>query len=296
MDKYTIPHLEYNLTHACNLKCANCDHLAPYFSIKMDKEYINYDNFKSQLEILNKHAKINSFLFLGGEPILNRDILKYLKTVKDLGIAQESILITNGFLLPKMDEQAYRYLDRISVSIYQSKPLPSSLLKDVEKLCDKFNVQLEFSRLHHYFGYNVIGKEIENEWLVKQIFLTCSLAWKQHCHTLFGNKISRCSRLPFMNLKLQEAGCISSNFIDQDCLEIVDDQNFSYQLKQYLESQKPLQSCKFCLGSVGKRMIHKQLTKKEIESNSWAQINQKGLINWFTLYRRILKLKLLKRI
>lgn len=87
MSKCEIPALEFNVTHVCNLKCGNCDHLSPYFSVKNDKEFVNYENFCNQITILNKHARVGSFLFLGGEPLLNKDIVKYLKAVKDSGIA-----------------------------------------------------------------------------------------------------------------------------------------------------------------------------------------------------------------
>lgn len=195
-----------------------------------------------------------------------------------------------------MPEEAYKYLDKISVSTYPSKPLGVDLLNEVKKMCRKHDVSIECCRPHHHFGYNVIGKEIKDSKLVHKIFMTCSLAWKQHCHTLFDNKISRCSRLPFMNLKLADAGCVKTHFIEEDCLKIVDKDDFSEKLKQYLEAETPLLSCNFCLGSVGKRIKHKQLTQKEIVDSSWAKLDHKGLIDWITLYRKVFKRTFLKRV
>ena len=295
MSKYDISSIEFNLSHACNLKCANCDHLSPYFSAKNNNKFVDYEKFLRQVTVLTKHARVNSFSFLGGEPLLKKDIVKYLKAVKDTGICKKLVLVTNGFLLPKMHEEAYKYLDQISVSTYPSPVLDRESLKVVEKTCRKHNVNIEYHR-HDYFCYNVVSKEIQNSNLVHKIFMTCSLAWKQHCHTLFDNKISRCSRLPFMNLKLLEKGCIESDFIESDCLEIIDSSGFAKRLREYLESDTPLQSCRYCLGSVGKSVKHKQLTPKEVADEIWTEVIHNGSINWIKLYRKLIKRKLLERI
>jgi organic radical activating enzyme len=296
MRKYKLPAVEFNLSHACNLKCKHCDHLSPYFSLKEEQQsdVISLEKFAASFGVLAKHAEIPSLSFLGGEPLLNRQLVDYLKVTRKLSPDTKIALITNGFLLPKMAKEAYAYLDEISVSIYPSQAVDRSRLTGVEADCATHGVNLEF-HTHRHFTHNVVSEKIPDENLVRNIFLTCSLAWKQHCHTLFDGWITRCSRLPFMDLKLLHTGRIAAGFMERDALKITDEDDFPEKLKAYMESDQPLAACEYCLGTVGKPFKHAQLSKDEIQRESWSEVGYKGNINWIKLYRRMVKRKLLGR-
>ncbi len=194
-----------------------------------------------------------------------------------------------------MKYPGYPYLDEISVSIYPSQPLDKSKLSGVQARCDANGVALVFNH-HAHFTHNVLSEKIEDEKLVHNIFLTCSLAWKQHCHTLFDGWITRCSRLPFMDIKLRETGKIASSLMERDALRISDGEDFPERLRAYMESETALEACKYCVGTVGKRFQHAQLSKEEIAGESWTEVGAAGNIDRIKLYRRLAKRKLIGRI
>ncbi len=156
-------------------------------------------------------------------------------------------------------------------------------------------MELKLNKYTH-FVHNVLSEKITDPKLVRKVFLTCSLAWKMHCHTLFDGWITRCSRLPFLDLRLNHTGLINNSLLKQDGLRITDTEDFPERLRRYMETDEPLTSCQYCIGSVGKRFVHAQLSKEEIQRESWREVPLAGNIDWFKLYRRLIKRKLLGRI
>lgn len=90
IEKFIMKSLEYNLAYNCNLKCYCCDHLSPYFNNPEDINHKNIDieDFRRDIHTLKDTIFIESFLFLGGEPLLNKNILEFIKIVKESNIAK----------------------------------------------------------------------------------------------------------------------------------------------------------------------------------------------------------------
>ena len=99
------------LTRRCNSKCKFC----PYsrYDTSKDKELTTEQIFK----ILDQFHEIGigAFSFLGGEPLLRKDIEDIGKYLKEKGIISQ--LSTNGTLLKKRAEQLTSSLDCIMVSL-----------------------------------------------------------------------------------------------------------------------------------------------------------------------------------
>ncbi|MEK7142426.1 MAG: hypothetical protein AAB818_02475, partial [Patescibacteria group bacterium] len=53
---------------------------------------------------------------------------------------------------------------------------------------------------------------------------------------------------------------------NNDYLKIEDSDCFRIALFNYLNSTKPLDGCRFCLGTSGKEFSHRQMTKDELEN------------------------------
>jgi radical SAM protein with 4Fe4S-binding SPASM domain len=84
----------WNITHACNLKCAHCYENAG----KKDANELSKQEINKGLEILSK-AGVTSVAFSGGEPTSNPHITHYIKLANELGMYPA--LATNGYLLSK---------------------------------------------------------------------------------------------------------------------------------------------------------------------------------------------------
>jgi organic radical activating enzyme len=84
-----------HIADSCNLKCEQCDHFSNYLFTKTH----SYDTVKLWCEPWANRVIPQSFHILGGEPLMNRDIISILYLLKDLWFSSEIILWSNGLLL-----------------------------------------------------------------------------------------------------------------------------------------------------------------------------------------------------
>lgn len=144
MKKFTSIRLE--ITSKCNLRCAYCHNL----------NYLNSNDDMTTEEILKlvsnlkKSNNINKVLLTGGEPLLNKDILKIIEYISNLGIKVD--MVTNATLLN--DELIYKLgeagLKRIRLSIddinsvntNRSNINSQSIIKKIKKIVEYGKIQV----------------------------------------------------------------------------------------------------------------------------------------------------------
>ncbi|MEA3430464.1 MAG: radical SAM protein [Nanoarchaeota archaeon] len=132
--KLLLSHASFQLTSDCNLNCKYCyQHEKSGKSMSFD-EFTNA--FSKLLGFLNKNVE---FVFTGGEPLLNFDLLKEavnsIKTVKELN--PQFKILTNGLLL---NSEIISFLKEneflVAISIDGDK-------SNVFRICDELKLQLE---------------------------------------------------------------------------------------------------------------------------------------------------------
>ncbi|HET9306179.1 MAG TPA: radical SAM protein [Candidatus Sulfotelmatobacter sp.] len=293
--KCQVHKLEYNVAHHCNLKCDHCDHLSPFFGPKDDafNTSISLEAFDQQLAVLSRHVHSEEFLILGGEPLLHKNCLGFFKSVKASGITDKAVLVTNGFLLDKQGDELFEVLDKITISFYPSLPLKQEAIDKARQRCQEHSVELE---IHDQpkFSMSIIGIKNEDDRLVDGIFNTCTVAWTQRCYALHDGYVYRCSRAPFIAYKLLKQGLVASDFSKEDGLKLEDTDDFGKKAEEYFNRTTPLKSCSYCLGSVGKRVQHRQLSKTEIKDEVWARHSISDSIDRVKAFRRIAMWRWLK--
>jgi hypothetical protein len=286
--KCFVHKLEYNVTHHCNLKCDHCDHLSPFFGPK-DTEFnnsISLENFEKQIGILARHVHSEEFLILGGEPLLHKNCLDFLKLVKVSQIADKTVLVTNGFLLPNQPDELFEIVDKITISFYPSLPLKPEMIEKAREKCREHSVELEIFD-QPKFSMSIVGVKNEDARLVEGIFNTCTVAWTQRCYALHDGYVYRCSRAPFIAYKLSKVGAVAKDFSKEDGLKLDDADDFGARAEEYFNRTTPLKSCSYCVGSVGKRVQHRQLGKEEIRDEVWARHSIGESIDRVKAFRRI---------
>ena len=295
MQKCLVHKLEYNVAYHCNLRCDHCDHLSPFFSPKDDEfnASISLETFEKQIAILSRHIHGEEFLILGGEPLLHKNCVDFLRLVKQSGIADKTVLVTNGFLLPVQKDELYKMVDKITISFYPSLPLKKEVIDEARVRCEKHSVELE---IHDQpkFSMSIVGIKNEDQRLVEGIFNTCTVAWTQRCYALHEGYVYRCSRAPFIAYKLKKQGVVPNDFSKEDGLKLEDGPDFAQKADEYFNRTTPLKSCSYCLGSVGKRVQHRQLSKDEIKDEVWARHSISDSIDRVKAFRRIAMWRWLK--
>lgn len=146
----TLPHLETDLTQACQLSCASCNHLVvPYRSLKGGPPATTPKQVESDLRHFTRVAHTQRWGALGGEPLLHHQIVDILHVVQDSGVADKMEVWSNGLLLPKMRPEFWRAFDILVVSVYPGKHTDQSL-DWIRKKCEDERVELVLKDERHH--------------------------------------------------------------------------------------------------------------------------------------------------
>lgn len=112
---HRIPYIEYHVADHCNLNCKGCLHFAPL--VKQDKFPI-FDNVKRDLTKLKSIIPyIDTIRILGGEPLLNPELIHYLKMTRQIYPLAEINIVTNGILLQNENDTLMSALKKYSIGV-----------------------------------------------------------------------------------------------------------------------------------------------------------------------------------
>lgn len=98
----------YYVTYRCNAKCSFCD------IWQKPSPYVTYSNVKNNLEDLRRLG-VKVIDFTGGEPLLHRQIDRFLSLAKSLGFI--TTITTNGLLFPKKARALAGKVDMLHFSL-----------------------------------------------------------------------------------------------------------------------------------------------------------------------------------
>lgn len=135
---------EFALAAHCNLNCAGCSHFSPVAG----EEFPDFEESRKSFAHLGAlfGGECEYIHLLGGEPLLNPRCGDYLRLARHCFPRGRIYLVTNGLLLPKMEDRFYETCreERIIIAVTR---YPITLDYDaIWKRCDAFGVQ------HEIFG------------------------------------------------------------------------------------------------------------------------------------------------
>lgn len=243
-----IPHLETDITQACQLSCVGCNHSVPLW-----REHGIWSAEPQQVQKDLGH--LSTFLHaekwgaLGGEPLLNKKLVDILHIARDSSIANTLEVWTNGLLLQRQSPDFWRAFDCLVVSIYPGK-LSVVDLEWIEKKCKDEGV--EYSPRDERLNPNFMTmlEPVPTDYhATKEKFAGCFFRHFSRCAS-YGFFFTCCCgpHLPMLVQK-QEYGTdgIKIEGLTED------------RLRGYLEQIEPLGACYICAG----RDTAKPLTWRE---------------------------------
>ena len=194
---YPKPYLRnfvVDITHHCNLNCRGCDH----FSSIAKEGFYDLKQFKNDFERLSQltHGQVDRIGIMGGEPLLNPDVLEYLRIARKNFPETKIRLVTNGILLNKQIEEFWLTLKELNIFVEYTKYDLNLDYKAIDSIIKKYDVPIDV------YGYdqNVIKTSYKipldlkgNQDIVTN-FLTCFHA--NHCITLKNGKMYTCTVAP----------------------------------------------------------------------------------------------------
>ncbi len=105
LDPY-LSYLEFHVADHCNLNCKYCTHYSP---LVQEPVFTDYERFECDLHQLKKYIPdIGVIRILGGEPLLNPELGRFVRLARELYPASVLTVVTNGLLLDRMSEELIR--------------------------------------------------------------------------------------------------------------------------------------------------------------------------------------------
>lgn len=141
--------LEVRIIEHCNYRCISCG----AFSNIAKKEEYGLENYRRDLKRLTEvFDGINTFRIYGGEPLIAENLYSYMISAREILRDSKIELVTNGFLLHKMDDHFFELLEECSIKVvisYYGGNI-EKVDKGIEEL-EKRNLDLEIIPIRHFY-------------------------------------------------------------------------------------------------------------------------------------------------
>lgn len=216
-----ISHLECHISNACNLTCESCTD----FTNHGHKDIMSVDTLKQWYTLWNKRVHPKEFALLGGEPLLNPNLIEILYLSQQMWPRrngdQKLELVSNGLLIPKWPDLGRDLAGsgfRLTISIHddennipykkrmkQSFDIVNKWIKEY-----KLNVAIEpldngWRRIYKGFGINsepFEDNDLEESWN--------NCICDQDCFQLYEKNLYKCPQVAYLPLLKQKYGPLLS--------------------------------------------------------------------------------------
>lgn len=270
MERLMHGSVSIELTKHCNLKCARCDHSSPWF----EESFTSLDRFVRDFDALSAVMDIDELRFTGGEALLHPELPQFLRTARERRYARGLVLLSNGVLVHRLDDESWKAIDVLQITIYPGIALkvPADVLYERGR---RFETTVILKNAAS-FQQMLLNNPIDDPELVAAIFRSCSAS--VNCHTVFAGRFYRCSRAHLLSERLAMAGNPTAetpaDSVDLHAPGLRD------ALIRYLAAEEPLAACNYCLGDHGRTSQHIQLRRKQdVEAEQRARHDVRSLID-----------------
>jgi GTP 3',8-cyclase len=221
--------LETHIVDHCNLRCANCCTGSP----ALPERFVDVDAFADDLARARAVLAPSVFKLTGGEPTLHPRLDELVDIARASGIAPVISVTSNGLLAGRLSDHFWRGIDRMTLSLYTSAPLPTHTHALVRARCAEHRVQLVEKAIDRFQVLD--ASAVQDDATTSRIFAGC---WLRHrCHMLAHGRFHACTRLGRDEGVALELGALLA----------------------YLERDEPHARCSTCLGASGPWQEHRQL-------------------------------------
>lgn len=243
MGLISLPHLETNITLACQLRCVNCNHFVP---MHRQPQAVHPANLEDDLSSLAAVARAERYAFLGGEPLLHKGLADLAAVARASGISPTLELWTNGILLLKQPQAIWELFDLIVLSVYPGIPDKYYDLEQVKRRAADYGVSLEVKdeRRAPYFRALLAKEELGPG---PQAARYKSCWYRTYTHVVDRGYFFRCCTTPFIPEK------ILGRPFGTDGIPLAGITPEA--LKEYLDQEAPAESCKVCNGHAGGPLV-----------------------------------------
>lgn len=229
-----LSYLEFHVTDHCNLNCKYCTHYSPLVTQPI---YTEYEHFVKDLRQLKKHIiDIGVIRILGGEPLLNPELGRFIELVREVYPASIITVVTNGLLIDRMPPSLMEIM-RKNMAFFHISFYPP--LKDKVQEVQKFLYEQKIP----YTITPMITEFNKTQTLTLQsdedFFYSC---FQASCTCLHGGKVAPCYA-PFTTKYFNAA--FGQELPVDEGIDLYDDTLTVSILKARLLI--PMQRCRYCI-------------------------------------------------
>lgn len=231
-----LPYLEYHIADHCNLNCAACEH---YSGLVQKEHFPNFIQFRRDLLRLKELIRdIGVIRILGGEPLLNNEIEKYIKLTRKIYPVSDIYVVTNGLLLRKMPDTFFETIKANNIHIWISFYLPlESKMEGILQFLSSKGVSVMLSPLNRTFTkkQRLVAQDFHQ---TEKVFWNC---YQHSCNNLYEGKLAACF-LPFTTKYFNQY--FHKALPEDGAIDLYDEELTTELLKQKLS--QPFERCRFC--------------------------------------------------
>lgn len=256
--KPRLNYMEYHVSNYCNLNCKGCSHFCNLIS---KPSFGNLKNYVSDLNRLKELAwGIEKIRLMGGEPLLNPDLDKFI--ISSRGTFPDSSLrvVTNGLLIPSSNPHLFevmkKYDCKFDISLY--KPT-KKILNKITDICQQYGIEYDIMSVESFRKWHTLSPKND----------PCSSyenCISKHCSYLQNGQISTCGFPQHVKLFNKY---FNQNIQINDCdlINIYNSALTGWELDKKLSS--PMECCKYCTTIKDSVSYEWSLPDKDLSISDW---------------------------
>ena len=219
----------------------------------MKRSFVDARQVRADLATLARYYHVDAVRLLGGEPLLHPDLAGVIDAVRESRIGDSVEVWTNGVLLPRMPRSFWGAVDRVVVSSYPGAELSARDLRTCVEAARAAGTSFTISHADVFRESHAEIPTADDD-LCRRVYATCL---SRHCHNVEAGYFYKCPQAVFLPRLLANGTAAAT----RDGIRIVDSPSFAAELATYLASPAPLESCRHCLGSSGRRIESTQVPR-----------------------------------
>ena len=228
-----LPYLEFHVADQCNLNCKACEH---YSGLVTKDKFPVYEDFEKEMIMLHEFIDdIGAIRILGGEPLLNPELPKYISLSRKLFGDAMIFVVTNALLLKAQDDSLFSVMRENNACFFVSTyPPVAPHVAELEAFLDEHGVKHFFSPVVNSFT----KKQILDPRNDRKQFYKCTQA---KCINLYEGKLASCF-LPFTTKYFNEY--FDKNLPEDGAIDLFAENLTTETIKMQLE--EPFERCRYC--------------------------------------------------
>lgn len=204
--KHRLDYLETHMADHCNLKCKGCGHLSDIAK----PAFPDYERFKESLLRLKRlFCGISTIRLMGGEPLLNRELPKFIQCTREIFPDANIRVVSNGLLIPRVEESLFKCMRENDVGFDISLYPPTAKVKtNIEMICLNYDIDVSFSPLiEKFISFKMFDQPHDSQ----KSYEKCI---SKRCHFLMDGKLALCG-MPILRERKESYNDVINLFDDE---------------------------------------------------------------------------------